>query len=236
MLTIGNLTVCYRGAEALSSISLELNEGEMVSIIGRNGAGKSTLLRAITGLVPADSGEIWYQDKRIDGMAPHKIVGLGIACVPEGRRIFQRMSVRENLQLGATVQKNKSAIGEALDLIFGIFPILKERLKQQAGTLSGGEQQMLAIARALMSQPKCLLTDELSMGLAPLITQEIGNKLVEISQKQRVAILIVEQNANMALGISQRSYLLNAGQIVLSGEAKEMANNEDVKKIYLGET
>lgn len=234
MLTTSNLTVRYGGAEALRSVSIELLEGEMVSVIGRNGASKSTLLKAITGLVRVASGVIRYRGQRIDGMAPHKIVGLGISCVPEGRRLFQRMTVRENLQLGATVERGKEAFQETCEWIFEIFPVIRERLKQEAGTLSGGEQQMVAIARALMSRPDCLLTDELSMGLAPIAVRGICESLMEISQKQGVAVLLVEQNAKVALEMTSRCYLLDTGRVVLSGKVRELINSEDVKKIYLG--
>ncbi len=234
MLVTNNVAVRYDKIEAISGICLECNEGEMISIIGRNGSGKSTLLKAISGLVPVAAGEIIFFGQRIDNMEAPRIVELGIAHVPEGRRIFGRMNVRENLQLGATVVKAKKKKEETFEFIFKLFPRLKERLRQGAGTLSGGEQQMLAIGRALMSRPKLLLADEVTMGLAPIVTTQICEKLKEVSQGQNVSVILVEQNAKIALDIAERSYLLDGGRIVLSGRATDMANNPDVKKIYLG--
>jgi branched-chain amino acid transport system ATP-binding protein len=233
MLVIENLTVRYNKKEALSGIDAECNEGEIISVIGRNGSGKSTLLRAISGLVPAASGEIRFFGQRLDGMSAPHIVQLGITHVPEGRRVFARMNVRENLQLGATVLK----VGEreeALELVFRLFPLLEKRLRQKAGTLSGGEQQMLAIGRALMSKPRLLLADEVSMGLAPIVTTLICERLKEVTEHENVSIILVEQNAKVALEVAERSYLLDRGQIVLSAKAKDMASNPAVKRIYLG--
>jgi branched-chain amino acid transport system ATP-binding protein len=234
VLIIKNLTVRYDKIEALSGVCMENNEGEMISVIGRNGSGKSTLLRAISGLMPVAEGEIIFWGQRIDNMPAPRIVKLGITHVPEGRRIFARMNVRENLQLGATVVKEKKKREEAFEFVFKLFPRLKERLKQSAGTLSGGEQQMLAIGRSLMSKPKLLLADEVSMGLAPIVTTLICEKLKEVSQIENVSVILVEQNAKIALYITERSYLIDGGRILLSGNAKEMADNADVKKIYLG--
>jgi branched-chain amino acid transport system ATP-binding protein len=234
MLVMKNLTVRYDKVEALSGVFMENHEGEMISVIGRNGSGKSTLLRAISGLVAVAEGEITFYGQRIDNMPTPRIVGLGITHVPEGRRIFGRMNVRENLQLGSTVVKEKKRKEEAFEFVFRLFPRLKERQKQRAGSLSGGEQQMLAIGRALMSRPKLLLADEVSMGLAPILTTMICERLREVSQSENVSVILVEQNAKVALDLAQRSYLIDGGKIVLSGGAKEMANNDDVKKIYLG--
>ena len=230
MLVIRNLTVRYDKIEAVSGICLENNEGEMISIIGRNGSGKSTLLKAISGLVPMADGEIIFFGQRIDSMPAPRIVELGITHVPEGRRIFGRMNVRENLQLGATVVKEKKKREEAFEFVFKLFPLLKDRLKQRAGTLSGGEQQMLAIGRSLMSKPKLLLADEVSMGLAPIVTTLICAKLKEVSQIENVSVILVEQNAKIALEMAERSYLLDGGRIVLSGKAKDMADNRGGKE------
>jgi branched-chain amino acid transport system ATP-binding protein len=234
MLVIKNLTVRYDKVEALSGVCMENHKGEMISVIGRNGSGKSTLLRAISGLVAVAEGEITFYGQRIDNMPAPRIVGLGIAHVPEGRRIFGRMNVRENLQLGATVVKEEKRREEALEFVLKLFPKLKERMKQMAGSLSGGEQQMLAIGRSLMSRPKSLLADEVSMGLAPIVTTHICESLKEVSQVENVSVILVEQNAKIALDIAERSYLIDGGRIVLSGKAKDMADNADVKKIYLG--
>ena len=234
MLAINDLAVRYDKIDALSGICLECREGEMISVIGRNGSGKSTLLKAISGLVPIVKGEIRFFDQRIDKIQAHRIVALGIALVPEGRRVFGRMSVWENLQLGTTVLKDREQKQEILGFLFQLFPVLKERLKQQAGTLSGGEQQMLAIGRALMSKPKLLMADEVTMGLSPRMAANICKKLKEITQGQDVSIILVEQNAKVALEVAERSYLLEVGQIVLSGKAKDMAGNAEVRKVYLG--
>jgi len=233
MLTIDNLNVSYGAIRALVQVSLEVNEGEIVALIGANGAGKSTTLRSISGLVKPQSGKITFKGQEIQSSPPHKVVELGISQVPEGRRVFPLMTVLENLELGAFIRKDRSGIKEDINNIFLRFPRLQERKQQPAGTLSGGEQQMLAIGRALMSKPKLLLMDEPSMGLAPMLVQEIFNIVKEINQAG-TTILLVEQNARMALSIAHRAYVLETGSLVMSGDAKELAENEAVQKAYLG--
>ena len=233
MLTIDNLNVFYGAIHALKGISLEVKEGEIVTLIGANGAGKSTTLRTISGLLKPKEGSIKFEGKDIGGMAAQNVVKLGISQVPEGRRIFANMTVMENLELGAFTRSDKAGIAQDLDMVFGRFPRLAERRSQLAGTLSGGEQQMLAMGRALMSRPKLLLLDEPSMGLAPLLIKEIFNIIVDIN-KTGTTVLLVEQNANMALSIANRAYVLETGRITLAGDAKELAASEDVRKAYLG--
>ncbi|HHU32065.1 MAG TPA: ABC transporter ATP-binding protein [Clostridia bacterium] len=234
MLTVENLSVSYGGIKAVDNISFQVNEGEVVALIGANGAGKTTILRAISGLVDKEKGTVVFKEQPIHNLPPHQIVALGISHVPEGRRVFPLMSVRENLELGAFGRKNRKEILADMELVFAKFPRLKEREMQPAGTLSGGEQQMLAIGRALMSRPKLLLMDEPSMGLAPMLVQQIFETVTEIN-KSGTTILLVEQNARMALGIANRAYVLETGEIVLTGEAQELAENPQVKKAYLGE-
>lgn len=231
MLKVNNLSVSYGAISAVKDISFVINDGEIVSLIGANGAGKSTTMHAISGLIPAKSGEILLDDLDLTKMKAEDIVSKGVIQVPEGRRIFQHISVLENLKLGAYLRKDD--IKEDLDHVFSLFPILKERQNQLGGTLSGGEQQMLAIARALMSKPKILLLDEPSMGLAPLLVQEIFNIIKEIN-KEGTTVFVVEQNANMALSIADNAYVMETGKIVLSGSGKELLNSEDVQKAYLG--
>lgn len=231
MLKVNNLSVSYGAISAVKDISFVINDGEIVSLIGANGAGKSTTMHAISGLIPAKSGEILLDDLDLTKMKAEDIVSKGVIQVPEGRRIFQHISVLENLKLGAYLRKDD--IKEDLDRVFSLFPILKERQNQLGGTLSGGEQQMLAIARALMSKPKILLLDEPSMGLAPLLVQEIFNIIKEIN-KEGTTVFVVEQNANMALSIADNAYVMETGKIVLSGSGKELLNSEDVQKAYLG--
>lgn len=233
MLKIKDLNVYYGGIHALKSINIDIKEGEIVTLIGANGAGKTSTLKAISGIIPCKSGTIEFQGKNITGTAPHKLVYQGIGHVPEGRKIFAELTVMENLELGAYIRKDKSQIKEDYEKIFERFPRLKERVKQEAGTLSGGEQQMLAIGRALMSRPKLLLLDEPSMGLAPIIVKQIFSTIKEIN-KAGTTILLVEQNANMALSIADRAYVIETGRIVNKGDAKEMMTNEEVKKAYLG--
>ena len=233
MLNIDNINVYYGAIHALRGISLTVNEGEIVTLIGANGAGKSTTLRTISGLLKPKTGSIQFCGKDIAGKPAHEIVKLGISQVPEGRRIFTEMTVRENLDLGAFTRKDKDGIQKDLKEVYSLFPRLEERKDQIAGTLSGGEQQMLAMGRALMSKPKLLLLDEPSMGLAPLLIKEIFH-IIETINKEGTTILLVEQNANMALSIASRAYVLETGEISLSGKASELASSEEVKKAYLG--
>ena len=233
MLEVKDINVYYGAIHAIKGISLSVEEGEIVTLIGANGAGKSTTLRTISGLLKPKTGAINFLGKNIAGMPAHKIVREGISQVPEGRRIFAEMTVLENLELGAFTRNDKDEIKKDLEMVFGRFPRLKERITQLAGTLSGGEQQMLAMGRALMSRPKLLLLDEPSMGLAPLLIREIFSIIVDIN-KTGTTVLLVEQNANMALSIANRAYVLETGRITLSGDAKELAASEDVRKAYLG--
>ncbi len=233
MLKIENINVFYGAIHALKGISLEVPEGEIVTLIGANGAGKSTTLRTISGLLRPKTGQISFEGKNIAGMAAQEIVKLGICHVPEGRRIFANMTVLENLELGAYIRSDSKGVAEDMKSVFKRFPRLLERKSQIAGTLSGGEQQMLAIGRALMSRPRLLLMDEPSMGLAPLLVKEIFAIIKEINASG-TTILLVEQNANMALSIAQKAYVLETGRITLSGTAKELAESEAVRKAYLG--
>lgn len=233
MLEVKDINVYYGAIHAIKGISLTVDEGEIVTLIGANGAGKSTTLRTISGLLKPKTGAINFLGKNIAGMPAHKIVREGISQVPEGRRIFAEMSVLENLELGAFTRDDKDEIKRDMEMVFRRFPRLKERISQQAGTLSGGEQQMLAMGRALMSRPKLLLLDEPSMGLAPLLIREIFSIIVDIN-KTGTTVLLVEQNANMALSIANRAYVLETGRITLSGDAKELAASEDIRKAYLG--
>lgn len=233
MLKINDLNVHYGVIHALKGISIEVNEGEIVSLIGANGAGKTTLLHAISGLIKSSSGNIVFNGEDVTKKSARDIVILGLTQVPEGRRIFSGMSVEENLLMGAFLRKDKAEIQKDLENVYSKFPRLKERLKQQAQTLSGGEQQMLAMGRALMAKPKILLLDEPSMGLSPLLVKEIFNIIQEIN-RQGTTILLVEQNAKMALAIANRAYVIETGNIVLSGSGKELADSEEVKKAYLG--
>lgn len=232
MLKVEDLHVYYGGIHALDSVSIEVNQGEIVTIIGANGAGKSTLLRTISGLVRPKSGKITFESVDITKLPPHAIVELGIAHAPEGRRVFSELTVAENLRLGAFRQKDKQAIEEDLERVFTLFPRLKERRNQLAGTLSGGEQQMLCIGRALMSRPRLLLLDEPSMGLAPVLVQEIYKEIEEI--RKQTTILLVEQNAYQALKAADRGYVLETGRIVMSAPCRELIRDPRVKKAYLG--
>lgn len=233
MLKITNLNVYYGAIHALRDINIEVNEGEIVTLIGANGAGKTSTLRAISGLVAPDSGKIEFEGKELNKYPAYKIPYLGISHVPEGRRIFANMSVLENLEMGAYSRKDKAQIAQDYEKVFEKFPRLKERVKQRAGTLSGGEQQMLAMGRALMSKPKILLMDEPSMGLAPIIVEEIFS-IIQTINKSGTTILLVEQNANMALSIANRAYVIEIGNIVLEGKASDLMNDASVKKAYLG--
>ena len=230
---VQNIRVFYERVEALKGISLEIDSGAIVTLIGANGAGKSTTLRAISGLIRLASGEIFFQEKEISGFSPQEIVRAGIAHVPEGRRVFPYMTVRENLNMGAFRRKDKQEIRKDLEGIFEHFPILRERRGQPAGSLSGGEQQMLAIGRALMSHPSLLLLDEPSLGLAPLMVKEVGRIIGEINQRN-VGIILVEQNAQMALRLAHKGYVLETGSLTLQGPASELIDNEHVRKAYLG--
>ena len=233
MLRIRDLEVYYGAIHALKGLSLDVNEGEIVTLIGANGAGKSTTLRTISGLLAPKSGSIEFEGTSIAGCGAHDIVCAGLSQVPEGRRIFADMTVLENLELGAFIRSDRDGIARDMDMVFTRFPRLKERLSQQAGTLSGGEQQMLAMGRALMSRPRLLLLDEPSMGLAPLLIKEIFSIIVDIN-RAGTTILLVEQNANMALSIAHRAYVLETGRITLSGAASTLAASEDVRRAYLG--
>ena len=233
MLKIENLHVSYGPIRALKGISLEVKEGEIVTLIGSNGAGKSTTLSAITGLVKSQSGSITFRDENITNMSPYKIVQRGVSLSPEGREVFPALTVEENLRLGAYTRKDKGAIDAAFNRVYELFPRLKERIGQTAGTLSGGEQQMLAMGRALMSEPKLLLLDEPSMGLAPNLVLMIFD-LIESINKQGTTILLIEQNANMALSIANRAYVLETGNIAIEGAAADLAKDPRVKNAYLG--
>ncbi len=231
MLEIEDLHVSYGMIEAVKGIDIEIEDGEIVSLIGANGAGKTTIMHAISGLIRPSSGKIILDDVEITQMSAEKIVSMGLIQVPEGRHVFQKMSVEENLRLGAYLRKDN--IQEDIEKVFAIFPILKERRQQLAGTLSGGEQQMLAMARALMAKPKILLLDEPSMGLAPILVQEIFRIIREINQSG-VTVFLVEQNAKMALSISDHAYVMETGNIVLSGTGRQLSESEQVQKAYLG--
>ena len=233
LLELQNVQSFYGSIQALHGVSLDVNQHEIVTLIGANGAGKSTTLRTISGLLRPRSGQVIFEGKSIHGRPPHEIVSLGICQVPEGRRIFPRMTVKENLEMGAFARTDKSGIAADMDRVLTLFPRLKERLTQRGGTLSGGEQQMLAIGRALMSSPRILLLDEPSMGLAPILVETIFDTLREIN-RQGGTILLVEQNALMALEIAHRGYVLESGRVVLHGSAAELRNNEAVQRSYLG--
>lgn len=234
MLEIKNLEVYYGMIQAIKGISFEVNEGEVIALIGANGAGKTTTLHAVTGLIPAKAGEIIFDGKNVAKIPGHKIVSMGMAHVPEGRRVFAELSVYQNLKMGAYTRKDKDEIAGNLEMVYKRFPRLKERKNQMAGTLSGGEQQMLAMGRALMSQPKIILMDEPSMGLSPIFVNEIFDIIQEVSAAG-TTVLLVEQNAKKALSIADRAYVLETGRITLQGDAKELMNDESVKKAYLGE-
>lgn len=233
LLEVKDLRVHYGKAEALKGVSISVDKGEIVTLIGANGAGKTTILRSISGLKTPTLGEIWFQGNRIDGVSPHKIVKMGIAHIPEGRKVFAPMTVMENLEMGAYLRKDKHAMAADLERIFESFPVLKERRRQLAGSLSGGEQQMLATARALMASPKLLLMDEPSMGLSPVLTEEVALMITKIGQGG-VSIVLVEQNSTMALRLANRAYVLEVGIIALEGDAKELVNDNRLKKAYLG--
>ena len=234
MLEVRDLVVNYGSINAIKKISFDVNEGEVVALIGANGAGKTTTLHTITGLLKAKSGSVMFEGTELLKTPPHKIVEMGMAHVPEGRRIFQQLSVYKNLTLGAFTRKDKDSIDATLKMVYSKFPRLEERKKQIAGTLSGGEQQMLAVGRALMAKPKMILMDEPSMGLSPLLVKEIFAIIQEVN-KQGITILLVEQNAKMALAISDRAYVLETGNISIEGNAADLLNDPRVKKAYLGQ-
>lgn len=233
LLDLKDVRVHYGKAEAVKGVTIEVAEGTVVGNIGANGAGKSTILKAVSGLIPITSGEIWFIGKRIDRMAPHNIVRLGVVHIPEGRRLFPYMSVLANLKIGAYLRKDKSNVNKDLDQIFERFPILWERRHQPASTLSGGEQQMLAIGRGLMAKPRLLLLDEPSLGLAPLVVRELATIISDIN-KSGISVLLVEQNAGLVAQVADRGYVLEVGKVVLDGNMKEIVNNEIVQSAFLG--
>jgi len=233
LLEVKDVHTFYGNIEALKGISIEVEEGECVTLIGSNGAGKSTTLRSVSGLTPPRQGSIRFQDREITETPPQEIVSMGVALSPEGRHVFPRMTVYENLMLGAYLRRDESGIQEDLDRVFSLFPRLKERERQKGGTMSGGEQQMLAIGRALMAQPTLLLLDEPSMGIAPILVERIYETIAEIN-KQGTTILLVEQNANFALDVSKRAYVLETGKVTLSDKSAALRENPEVQKAYLG--
>ena len=234
MLRFDNVELYYDQIYALKGVSITLEEGETVALIGANGAGKSSILRAITGLAKLHSGEIYFMGERLDGTPTAEIVRKGISMVPEGRRVFPFMSVKDNLLMGAFTRDDKTGIARTLDSVLERFPRLRERFSQQASTLSGGEQQMMVIGRALMAKPRMLLLDEPSLGIAPKLVQDIARAIVAISRDEKVSVLLVEQNSRMALSISNRTYALSTGKVVLSGESKALMGDERIKAAYLG--
>lgn len=233
MIELKDINAGYGQVQIVRDVSMNIDNNEIVALIGANGAGKSTIIKTISGMLPVSSGSIIFEGKRIENMPAHKIITNGIALVPEGRRLFPYMTVQENLELGAYVENNREKVQENMEWVFSLFPILQERRAQLAGTFSGGEQQMLTIGRALMSKPKFLMMDEPSLGLSPMIVNEVF-KTVEVLQNEGVTILLVEQNVRKSLEIVSRGYVLEHGRIVLSGEAKELLEDENVKKAYLG--
>jgi branched-chain amino acid transport system ATP-binding protein len=232
-LFLKDIRVHYQRVEAVKGVSMELDAGSIVALIGTNGAGKTTILRAIFGLKELSAGEIWFSGERIDGSSPQRIARMGVAYSLEGRRLFPQMTVLENLEMGAYLQTDNGEIKRGMEEVFQRFPILRERQRQAAGTLSGGQQQMLAIGRALMGKPRLLLLDEPSLGLAPLIVKEIAETVLEIN-KRGVAVLLVEQNSKLGLGVAQKGYVLEVGEVALSGDARDLLKNEHVKRAYLG--
>jgi branched-chain amino acid transport system ATP-binding protein len=233
LLSLKEVKVCYGKAEAIKGITVSVPAGSITGLVGANGAGKSTIMRAVSRLQPISAGEIWFQNKRIDGMASHDIVKLGIVQVPEGRKLFPYMSILENIKTGAYLRKDETAMKKDLDKIWQRFPRLSERRSQRAETLSGGEQQMLAIGRALMAKPKLLLMDEPSLGLAPLIVEDLATVIEEIN-KEGITVLLVEQNAGLAFSLTEKVYVLEVGKIVLEGKSKELMDHELVRKAFLG--
>ncbi len=235
MLEIDNLHVSYGAIKALHGVSLKVPERRIVTLIGANGAGKSTTLRAVSGLIKSRAGAVRYDGQDITNMAPHDIVARGLCHVPEGRMVFANLTVLENLHMGAYLRHDRQGIATDIDYAFTVFPRLKERISQHAGTLSGGEQQMLAIARALMSKPRCLMLDEPSLGIAPILVRAIFDQIVAINKERGLTILLVEQNANLALGISHYGYVLETGSVILEDTAEALRSNPQVREAYLGE-
>jgi branched-chain amino acid transport system ATP-binding protein len=229
-----NISVHYDKVQALENVTLQLEQGEIVALIGANGAGKTSTLRAITALARSSSGEIWFNGQRIDRLEPAAVVALGISMVPEGRHVYPYMSVKDNLLMGAYLRRDQVEIKKDLERIFQRFPRVKERLKQQAGSLSGGEQQMVVISRALMARPKLLLLDEPSLGLAPMVVRDIARAVVEINRDEGISVILVEQNSRMALKISNRAYALETGRIALAGKSADLLNDDHIRKLYLG--
>jgi branched-chain amino acid transport system ATP-binding protein len=229
-----NLSVRYDKVQALGDVSIELAEGEVIALIGANGAGKTTTLRAITGLTRAAGGEIWFEGERIDHLPPAAIVARGIAMVPEGRRVYPYMSVKDNLLMGAYLRRDKAGIRRDLERVFARFPRLKERIRQQGGTLSGGEQEMLVVGRALMARPKLLLLDEPSLGLAPMVVRDIARLITAVNREDGVSVILVEQNSRMALKVSKHAYVLETGRVGLSGPSHELLDNDHIRRLYLG--
>lgn len=234
LLQLRGVTTHYGPIQVLREVDLEIGTGEVVCLLGPNAAGKTTTLKTILGYVPPTQGEVVLDGERVDGLAPQEVVGKGISMVPENRRLFRRMTVRENLELGSFLRRDRAAVQQDLDRVFGLFPRLKERLTQRAGTLSGGEQQMVAVARALMARPRILLMDEPSMGLAPVLVSQ-NFAIIEEVNKQGTTVFLVEQNANMALQVADRGYVLQTGRIVLSGTADELRRDPQMREAYLGE-
>jgi branched-chain amino acid transport system ATP-binding protein len=229
-----NISVYYDKVQALENVTLQLEQGEIVALIGANGAGKTSTLRAITALARPSSGEIWFNGQRIDRLEPAAVVALGISMVPEGRHVYPYMSVKDNLLMGAYLRRDQVEIKKDLERIFQRFPRVKERLKQQAGSLSGGEQQMVVISRALMARPKLLLLDEPSLGLAPMVVRDIARAVVEINRDEGISVILVEQNSRMALKISNRAYALETGRVALAGKSADLLNDDHIRKLYLG--
>jgi len=233
-LEVKNIEVFYGNVKAIEGVSMSLKQGEIVSLLGANGAGKSTTLRAISGLVKNHSGEIWFEGQRIDKIPPYKRVSLGITMVPEERHIYPYMNVKDNLLMGAYLCKDNKEVRKKLEKVYEFFPRLKERLKQMGGKLSGGEQQMLAVARCIMADPRLILMDEPSLGLAPLLVKEIADIITTLNKVEKVSIMLVEQNSKMALKVSDRAYILELGKIALEDKSKNLINNKRVKELYLG--
>jgi len=233
-LEVKNIEVFYENVKAIKSVSMSLKQGEVVALLGANGAGKSTTLRAISGLVKNHSGEIWFEGQRIDKIPPYKRVSLGITMVPEERHIYPYMNVKDNLLMGAYLCKDNKEVRKKLEKVYEFFPRLKERLKQMGGKLSGGEQQMLAVARCIMADPRLILMDEPSLGLAPLLVKEIADIITTLNKVEKVSIMLVEQNSKMALKVSDRAYILELGKIALEDKSKNLINNKRVKELYLG--
>jgi len=229
-----HLTVHYDKVSAIRDVSIAFDEGQVVSLIGANGAGKSTILKAVTGLVRPAVGEIWFEGERVDHLQPAELVQRGIAMVPEGRRVFPHMSIRDNLMMGAYTRRDRQGIQRDLERILTRFPRLRERIRQNAGTLSGGEQEMLVIGRALMTKPKLLLLDEPSLGLAPLVVRDIARLILEVNRDEKVSVILVEQNSRMALRVSQYAYVMETGAVGLEGPSAELIDNDHVKTLYLG--